>query len=256
MVNTKSKPFHGILIYRKNYRENDMLVKFFTAEAGKKMFFVRGANRPKFKMISDILPFSYGTYEGELRGNGLSYIDSGGSVKHFDQISEDIYLNGYATYLMGLIDAALPDNVPNKIWFDKLFYALNLINNGFDAEIITNIFEIQLLPLFGVAPDFKNCAVCHEEHQIYDYSEKFGGLIGEQEFAHDSHRMHLDQRTIYYLRLFSAVDITKINNIKVNRVTKQKLRQVIDKIYDNSVGLNLKSKKFLDQMNSWKIKLN
>ena len=68
--------------------------------------------------------------------------------------------------------------------------------------------------------------------------------------------MHLDQRTIYYLRLFSAVDITKINNIKVNRVTKQKLRQVIDKIYDNSVGLNLKSKKFLDQMNSWKIKLN
>ncbi|POH07612.1 DNA repair protein RecO [Fructilactobacillus lindneri] len=256
MVNTKSKSFHGILLYRKNYRERDMLVKFFTAEAGKKMFFVRGASKANFKMAGDILPFSYGTYEGTLKKDGLSYIDSANSVKHFNQISDDIYLNAYATYIMSLIDAAFDDGVPNSIWFDKLFYALNLINNGFDAQIITNIIEIQLLPIFGVAPDFKHCAVCGQQSQIYDYSEKYGGLICQNDFHLDPYRMHLDQRTIYYLCLFSVIDLNKIENIKVNEVTKNKLRQVVDKIYDNSVGLNLKSKKFLNQMRKWEIKPN
>ncbi|WP_413627361.1 DNA repair protein RecO [Fructilactobacillus vespulae] len=253
MVNTKSRPFHGILLYRQNYREHDMLVKFFTAEAGIKMFFVRGLNRPKSKLAADLIPFSFGTYEGELKEQGLSYISTGDNVSHFQQISEDIMLNAYATYLMTLLDAALPDNFPNKPWFDKLFYALNLINNGFDAEIITNIIEVQLLTVFGVAPDFKYCAACHLQKDRYDYSEKFNGLICEDDYHLDKYRMHLDQKTIYYLRLFSIVNLTKIEKINVNQATKNKLRQVLDKIYDSSVGLNLKSKKFLDQMNKWEL---
>lgn len=36
MVNTKSRQFRGILLYRLKYRESDMLVKFMTATAGKK----------------------------------------------------------------------------------------------------------------------------------------------------------------------------------------------------------------------------
>ncbi|CAM2755084.1 DNA repair protein RecO [Fructilactobacillus fructivorans] len=254
-VNPKSQMFHGILLYRKNYREHDMLVKFLTAETGLKMFFVRGANKANFKMAGDILPFSFGTYEGTLRPEGLSYISSGNDVKHFEQISNDIYLDAYATYIMTLIDAAFPEGVKINDWFNRLYYALNMINSGFDAEVVTNIIEIQLLPVFGVAPDFKSCVICHQTNKKFDYSEEYGGIICEDHFNMDPHRMHLDQKTIYYLRLFSAVNLKKIGNIQVNEKTKKKLRSVIDKIYDSSVGLNLKSKKFLDQMNDWKINL-
>ena len=32
---------------------------------------------------------------------------------------------------------------------------------------------------------------------------------------------------------------------------KRKLRQFIDELYDNYVGIHLKSKKFIDNLNSW-----
>ncbi|ETO40875.1 DNA recombination and repair protein RecO [Fructilactobacillus florum 8D] len=253
MVNTKSRQFRGILLYRLKYRESDMLVKFMTATAGKKMFLVRRATKTHAPLASVILPFSYGTYEGVLKTNGLSYLDSGNQVHNFEQISNDIILNAYATYIMGLLDQALPDSVADQHWFKNLYYALTFINNGFDPEIITNIVEIQLLPLFGVAPEWHHCAACGLDKSVYDYSEKYGGLLCAADFALDSHRMHLDQRTIYYLRQFSAIDMKKITHIQVNRETKKKLRQVLDKIYDSSVGINLKSKHFLDQMDRWKL---
>ena len=48
--------FHGIVMYQKAYRERDMLIKFFTEEAGKRMFFIRGAKKRGFKMTADLLP--------------------------------------------------------------------------------------------------------------------------------------------------------------------------------------------------------
>ena len=32
---------------------------------------------------------------------------------------------------------------------------------------------------------------------------------------------------------------------------KRKLRQFIDELYDNYIGIHLKSKKFIDNLNSW-----
>lgn len=43
--------FNGILLFRRDYRERDMLIKFLTAEYGKKMFFIRGARRDRKSVV-------------------------------------------------------------------------------------------------------------------------------------------------------------------------------------------------------------
>ena len=63
--------------------------------------------------------------------------------------------------------------------------------------------------------------------------------------------MHLDQRTIYLLRKFSTLDLSKLNSIKVKQVTKFNLRRALDEIYASQVGVYVKAKKFLDEMSSW-----
>lgn len=63
----KVTDFHGIIMYRKDYQERDLLVKMLTLEHGKKMFFVRGAKKRGFKLTGDILPFTYGHYVGDIR---------------------------------------------------------------------------------------------------------------------------------------------------------------------------------------------
>lgn len=244
--------FHGILLYRKDYKERDMLLKFFTAEYGKKMFFVRGARKPRFKMRADILPFTYGYYSGKISTNNLSYIYSTLDSNHYYNISNDLFLNAYATYIMSLVDVALSDSMPNLPWFNKLFTALKLINNGADPEIITNICEVQLLPSFGVAPELRSCVICGRNNLKFDYSESYGGIICQNHFHLDINRLRLDQKTIFYLRRFSTINLNKIGKIQVNDKVKYSLRKTLDKIYSDSVGIHLKSKQFLEKMDNFK----
>lgn len=84
---------------------------------------------------------------------------------------------------------------------------------------------------------------------------KYNGLICQQHFQMDEHRLHVDQKTIFFLRRFSVIKMEQINHVNVSEETKKHLRTVIDQIYDESVGLKLKSKKFIDEMGSWSDKL-
>lgn len=245
--------FNGILLYTKAYREHDLLIKFLTKEFGKKMFLVRGAKRPKFKMRAAILPFTYGLYGGDIMESGLSYILNDKHLEHFQNISEYITKNAYATYIMSLIDLAYPDGEPIPTWYNKLLIGMRLIDEGFDEQIITNIFEVQLLNAYGVAPDWVDCTICHRTDLPFDYSEAYGGLLCQNHWNKDPYRMHLDARTIYYLRLFSVVDLAKLTHIKVSDQTKKSLREVLDQIYARSVGVVPKSKHFIDQLGKFKL---
>lgn len=240
--------FHGILLYRKAYREHDLLVKFFTAEFGKKMFLIRGAKRQHYKMAADIMPFTYGIYEGSIAKDGLSYLNNSRKTEHYFHIIHDIDLNAYATYIMGLLDAALDDGQVSKKWFNKLFYGLRLIDQGLDPEIITNIFEIQLLNIFGVAPHLKNCVLCGKTDLPLDFSEKYGGLICQRHWGHDPYRFHLKPETVFDLQRLSCISLRRIGKISVHKTTKKQLRRLLDSIYHDSVGLHLRSKHFLDEM--------
>ena len=53
---------------------------------------------------------------------------------------------------------------------------------------------------------------------------------------------------MYYLQQFAQLNLQRVNNIKINPVTKLRLQTVLDTIYDDQVGLRLKSKRFIQQM--------
>lgn len=255
MTTYQNVDFHGIVMYTKDYRERDQLIKIFTAEYGKKMFFVKGAKRRGFRLHSALLPFTHGRYVGSLNDDGLSFINAAKQTAQYTSVNDDIEKNAYGTYILSLIDAAFRDGQLIENWYLKTDRALTLINQGLDPQIITNIIEIQLLSAFGVAPQLQHCAICGRTDLPFDYSEKYGGLICANHFDQDAHRLHLDQRTIFYLRQFSLIDLDKITTIAVSDRTKRGLRMVIDLIYENSVGLHLRAKHFIDQMASWEDQL-
>ena len=53
------------------------------------------------------------------------------------------------------------------------------------------------------------------------------------------------------MRLFSVISLDRLGSITVKEETKREIRTLIDLIYDESVGIKLKSKKFIDQMYTW-----
>ena len=247
--------FRGIIMFRRDYRERDLLVKILTDKIGPAMFFVKGAKKRGFRLAADILPFTHGEYIGSLTDNGLSFINTASDTSQYRSIASDISKNAYATYILALVDSAFQDGQGIRGWFNQVAAALDLINSGLDEQVIANVIETQLLVRFGVAPTWDRCVICGRDDLPLDFSEQYGGMLCRNHWHLDERRLHLDQRTVYYLQRFSTLNLQKLNSIKINSTTKRRLQFVLDSLYDNEVGLNLKSKKFIRQMGQWEEKL-
>ncbi|MGM9892443.1 DNA repair protein RecO [Limosilactobacillus sp.] len=241
--------FRGIVIYRRDYRERDLLVKMLTDRIGPAMFYIRDGKKRGFRMASDLLPFTHGTYIGSLADDGLSFINTASETHQYQQIAGDLSKNAYASYILSLVDHAFTDNRPLGGWFDQVAAALELINHGRDEQVVTNVLETQLLAVFGVAPTWQHCVVCGQSDGPLDFSEQYGGMLCSRHWYLDPHRFHLDRRTVYYLQQFAGLNFQRVNNIKINPQTKRRLQLTLDTIYDDQVGLHLKSKRFIQQMN-------
>ena len=79
----------------------------------------------------------------------------------FPRINSDLFVMAYASYVAALADASIQDNQPDPALFAFLQKTLDLMNQGLDYEVLTNIFEIQILSRFGVSLNFHDCIFCH-----------------------------------------------------------------------------------------------
>ncbi|WP_285011566.1 DNA repair protein RecO [Lactococcus formosensis] len=245
----KSVETRGLVLYTKNYREKDKLVKIFTESFGKRMFFVKNFARSKY--ASSLQNFTSASLMGTINDEGFSFLDDVSDTITYKHISEDIFLNAHASYIISLADAAIPDNQYDSSLYAFLIKCLDLLDEGFDKEIVTNIFELQVLSRFGVSLNCAECAFCHSKQGPFDYSYKFNACLCKNHFDEDMRRLHLDPNVLYLVNLFQEISLDQLEKISVKGEMKQKIRLFIDGIYDEYVGIHLKSKKFLDGMKDW-----
>lgn len=244
--------FFGIVVRRQRYKERDALVTILTKEYGFRTFLVRSTQNSKSKISGSVITFSYGEYSGVVRDDGLSYLNSASNIKQFDEIVQDIELNAYATFLFDLYhEAFIDDPVPDN-WYRELFKALLYIDNGYDAQIIVNIMQMKLLDAFGVKPNMDACVVGGETEGVFDFSVLLGGLICSNHFDNDIHRLHIPKRIIYFLRLFSKINLDQVGKIEIKENNKDLIQHAIDAIYLGTVGYYPKSKTFIDKMKRWR----
>ena len=75
----------------------------------------------------------------------------------FPKINSDLFVMAYATYVAALADASLQDNQQDAPLFAFLRKTLELMEEGLDYQVLTNIFEIQILTRFGISLNFHEC---------------------------------------------------------------------------------------------------
>ena len=245
----QTKETRGLVLYNRQFREDDKLVKIFTETSGKHMFFVRHATNSKLSSV--IQPLILANFILKINNHGLSYIEDYKGVSLFKEINADIYKLAYATYLVSLADAAISDAVYDAPLFAFLIKTLELMDEGLDYEILTNIFEIQILDRFGVQLNFHDCVFCPRVGLAFDFSHRYSGLLCPEHYEKDPYRSHLDPNVPYLLNQFQTLHFDSLKTISVKPDMKQKLRKFIDEVYEDYIGLRLKSKKFIDDLDHW-----
>ncbi|MFZ3588190.1 DNA repair protein RecO [Bacillus sp. DJP31] len=237
----------GIILRTNDYGETNKIVTMYTKELGKIGLMARGAKKPNSRLASISQIFTYGSFLIQT-SSGLGTLKQGESLISMKHIKSDIFATAYASYIIELTDKALEEKKPNPYLFELLYQTLHLINEGMDLEILTMIYELKMLQIIGLYPHLSSCVSCSRTEGKFSFSVQEGGFLCHLCVGKDPRSLLITPATVRLLRLFYSFDLNRLGTISVKPETKQELKLVITRFYDEYSGLMLKSKKFLSQL--------
>ena len=241
----------GIVIRTTDYGETNKIITLYTREWGKLGVMARGAKKTNSRLSSITQLFTHG-YFLVNRGTGLGSVQQGEIISSLRGIGEDIFLTAYASYIVELTDRCTEDRKPNPFQFELLFQTLTYLNEGYDPDVLMNIYEMKMLNVLGLHPILNQCSVCGNTDGHFSFSIREGGLLCHRCLGVDPYHFKISPATVKLIRLFYYFDLSRLGNISVKEETKAELKKVISAYYEEYSGLYLKTKKFLKSMEQFR----
>lgn len=237
----------GIVIRTMDYGETNKIVTIYTRESGKIGLMARGAKKTKSRLSSISQLFTYGQYLF-IRGGGLGTLRQGEIIHSYRGLRSDLFKTAYTAYIVELLDKVTEQDKNNPFLFEVLYQTLNYIDEGLDPEVLAMIFEVKVLPAAGILPELNHCTNCGRREGSFVFSVAEGGLLCRRCQYIDERHLKISERALYLLRLFLNVDLNRLGKVSLKPQTKRKLKTVISQYYEEYSGIRLKSKRFLDQL--------
>ncbi|TDF96726.1 DNA repair protein RecO [Paenibacillus piri] len=240
----------GIVIRSMDYGEGNKIITLFTREMGKAAVIVRGAKKVKSRFSSVAQLFTCGDYLFFKSGQ-LGTLNHAEIVESHHHIREDLHMAAYASYMAELTDRMLGDQEASAFLYEQLAAALHGLETGKDMQIISHIYEMKIWMLAGYQPELEECVSCRNAEGDMSFSAALGGILCSRCRAKDQQALPLSAGLLKLLRLFAQMDIRRLGQIDVKPETKESLKRLMRGYFDTHVGLALKSRHFLDQMDKY-----
>jgi DNA repair protein RecO (recombination protein O) len=241
----------GIVIRSTDYGESNKVVTLYTRELGKVGVMARGAKKPNSRLSAITQLFTHGYFLMQ-KGSGLGSLQQGEIISSLRSIREDIFLTAYSSYIVELTDKSTEDRKSNPYLFELLYQTLNYINEGYDPDVLMNIFELKILNVLGLHPILNQCTICGSTDGNFSFSIREGGLLCHRCLDKDPYHFKITPATVKLLRIFYYFDLNRLGTISIKDETKAELRKIIWTYYDDYSGLHLKTKKFLNSIKQFR----
>ncbi|WJY28496.1 MULTISPECIES: DNA repair protein RecO [Sporosarcina] len=239
--------WEGIVLRTIPYGETNKIVTILTKEAGKLTAMARGAKKPASRLSSVTQVFVHASFL--LRtGKGMGALEQGETIDSMRHIREDLEATAYASYIVELTDKLTEDGSRLSGVFDLLYDSLHAIDEGYDPEAVALFAEWKMLPVAGIYPVLHQCASCGATEGEFAFSFQEIGFLCHRCFHRDPYIVRITPAQLKLIRTFAAVPISQVGSLILKKTTKQFMKKLVRQIYDEQVGLRLKSRTFLDQM--------
>ncbi|CAM2830726.1 DNA repair protein RecO [Paenibacillus sediminis] len=243
----------GIVIRSMDYGEGNKIITLCTENYGKVGVLVRGAKKVKSRHAALTQPFTYGQYVFFRNGNGLGTLNAGEIFESYHSLRENIEQAAYASYACELVDRGLHDEEIGAFWFHQLKACLDSLLESKDIHVVIHIFEMKILQASGYGPELEQCISCGRKSDEFKVSPRLGGVLCQSCKHHDPASYTVSPRTLKLLQLFAKIDLRRLGNIDVKDETKAELKKVMRDFMDMQMGLHLKSRNFIDQLDKYDI---
>ena len=156
----------------------------------------------------------------------------------------------YATYVAALADASLQDNQQDApfVCFSK---TLELMEAGLDYQVLTNILKFKSWLDLGSASILMSVSLSSGWSRLLTFLSNMApasvqSIIMRMRDVAISIPISLSCSISFKPLIFETLE-----TISLKSEIKQELRQFMDQLYEEYVGIHLKSKKFIDSLADW-----
>ncbi len=173
---TVIKIMEGIILSRRDFRENDQMVTLYSVEKGKMEVLARGVKKIVSKNSAHLEPCFL--VEAEiLSGKDISHLIKVQSINIYKNIRQDLNKLLIAGYTIDLANKFLQTGEKDERIFHFLREWLEFLDqSGEMSSALVYAFILKLLFLLGFRPELDKCVNCESE-DVAGFYYSGGGVI-------------------------------------------------------------------------------
>lgn len=235
----------GFVVGTLKYGESSKILNILTKEKGIIGVIAKGALSEKSKLRVVSGNFTYAIFHIHYKKDKLSTLINADVIDYLMNIKTSIDKMGYLNYLTELTRNVYKQSEESKI-YDIFISAVKKLENGFNAQIITNIVEIKYLDFLGISLNLNGCVECGST-SVVSLSHAKGGYICA---LHRKNEPLYEEAVLKMIKAYYYVDINKISELNIKKEVVDTIDSFLSVYYKEYTGLYLKSKNFLNNIKS------
>jgi len=240
----------AIILRIKDLGESDLLVLFFTRDAGLLKGVAKAGRRSRRRFVNCLDHFRYSYLEYHQKGERQSFlIDSCKLIQGFEQLHSEYRLLAHASYFAELTETLFPINIPAEQMFVHLLHCFELLCKGESPEGVRLRFEGRAMALGGYAIATEKCCYCGRtyrgEGRAVFVPEK--GAIACLGCARESKMCPgMDPESVKALVEIQAPRKISTPQLSLTAKASEELKRVLDQHVLYQLGKRLKSRKYIE----------
>lgn len=238
----------ALVIKARDYGEADKILSLYTREQGKIQAISKGVRKPASRLRGGVQLFSHSRLL-LYRGRTLDTVTQAETREAFAGLRDDLARLAYASYLVELLDHAVPEREPNERLFVLTLVCLGLLL-GEDPELVMRLYEIRLLALLGYRPFLAGCIVCRQPLGLGDYylQPGQGGLVCRKCRGEGPGKGRVSPGTVQVFSRLLAADPRQIFRLKVPAAMREEMDAALGYYLEYYLERTIKAKKVLDSI--------
>jgi len=162
---TDFKGMEAIVLARRDFREFDKIISFYTKENGKVELLARGVKKIISKNSAHLEPFSYLRVE-IAKGKEIDHLTKVIPINFFAKIRQKMDKSLAAGFIVSFLEKMTETGEPDKRIFNLLLGWLKFADKAVSFNfILLDAFMINLFSALGFYPILDKCVICEKSFQ-------------------------------------------------------------------------------------------
>ncbi len=166
----------AIVLSRKNFREYDQIISFYTEEFGKQEGLARGVKKIVSKNAAHLEPCFLVEID-MVPGKEISHVIKSIAITIFPSIRSDIKKSMMAQHIVALVHRMTDVGQTDRRIYYLLLETLQSIAEHETKISLIDAFVLRLFSLLGMQPELTRCIICEKEEELCFFSFTGGGVL-------------------------------------------------------------------------------